>query len=132
VPYSILASQSEIICINDLLKEVSGQSFGGSGFARGMKTWHQALKTYVSKLEKIEKLLNSGEELTHDQLRQIKEIAINYPENFAEETSETLEEKFILTNLSNLMTSVVKSSFNQTQLKDIILAMKKEEGGGKK
>lgn len=97
-----------------------------------MKTWHQALKTYVSKLEKIEKLLNSGEELTHDQLRQIKEIAINYPENFAEETSETLEEKFILTNLSNLMTSVVKSSFNQTQLKDIILAMKKEEGGGKK
>lgn len=132
VSFSILASQSEIICINDLLKEISGQSIGGSGFVRGMKTWSQSYKTYVQKLEQLEKLLESDKDLSADQLRQIKEIVINYPDNFAEQSGETMEEKFIMTNLANLMTSSIKSSFNQSQLKDIILAMKKEEGAAKK
>lgn len=132
VPFSILSSQSEIICINDLLKEISGQSYGGSGYARGMKTWHQSFKTYVEKLESIERLLNSDAELTPDQLRQIKEIVINFPENFAEENRGSLEEKFITTNLANLMTSVVKSSYTQGQLRDTILSLKKDETGGKK
>jgi hypothetical protein len=132
VPFSILASPSEIICVNDMLKEISGQSLGGSGFVRGMKSWSHSFNTYVQKLEVIERLLSSGTPLTPDQLRQIKEIVINFPENFAEESSETLEEKFITTNMANLMTSVLKSVYNQNQLKDVLLALKKDEAAAKK
>ena len=128
VPFSILASPSEIICVNDMLKEISGQSLGGSGFVRGMKSWSHSFNTYVQKLEVIERLLSSGTPLTPDQLRQIKEIIINFPE----ESSETLEEKFITTNMANLMTSVLKSVYNQNQLKDVLLALKKDEAAAKK
>ena len=108
--YVISADSSEIICINDIIREVSGGDGSGSGYSRGMRSWHNSFKNYIEKLQALVMKLESGKPMSNEELRLAKEIAINYPSGFAEDNSKSLEEKFITTNMTNLLTSVFKFS----------------------
>lgn len=125
---NVKANPSEIICANDLLKEISGASIGGSGFVRGMKSWKGSFENYLSKLQKIQRLLESDVEIDPEQLRQVKEVVINFPKHFSEENRDSLEEKFITTNISNLLASVLKANQCQTALASRVIEKQKELG----
>lgn len=110
VRYSLAADPSEVICINDILREVSGGDGYGSGYLKGMKTWQSSFQNYTEKLFFLLSRLESKEPVTSEELRQIKEIVINFPSDFAEVNSLTLEEKFITANVMNTMSSIFKFS----------------------
>ena len=123
VRFSLSADPSEIICINDILREISGGDGYGSGYLKGMKTWQNSFQNYTEKLTILLSRLESKDPISSEELRQIKEIVINFPSEFAEINSLTLEEKFITANIMNTMTSIFKFSriheklVNQTQTK---------------
>jgi soluble cytochrome b562 len=124
VQNTLVADPGEVICINDLLKEVAGASSSESGYAKGMKGWQNSFQNYIEKLQVIEKRLRAGS-LSKEELRQVKEIIINFPSSFAEDNSATLEEKFITANIVNLMTSVYKFSRTQDKTLNLIPAPSK-------
>lgn len=124
---NIKANPSEIVCANDLIKAITETSTHDSKFVRGMKSWKGSFENYLSKLEKIERLLESDSQVTDEDLRQIKEIVINYPKQFSEDGSESLEDKFITTNISNLLAAVLKSYQSQTTLANRVIEKQKEQ-----
>ena len=110
IGYKVEADKSEIICINDLFKEISGsQADGGSGFVKGMKTWRNSFDTYLEKLKLAEELLLQGEmQKDTERMRLLKEAVINFPQNMVVDTAESLEAKFVTADVMNLMSTVFK------------------------
>lgn len=108
--WRVEADKCEIIVINDLIKEISGnQSDGGSGYVKGMKTWSNSFDIYLEKLSNAERQLLSGEmQKNPERLRLLKEAIINFPQNLIIDTAGSLEQKFITADIMNLMTTVFK------------------------
>lgn len=121
----VQANPSEIICANDLLKEVSGASLGGSGFVRGFKSWHGSFHNYQTKLQKLEQMLFGDTVLSHEQLRQIKEVVINYPRDFTDDHGASLQAKFTTANTVSLLASVLKAQQTQDRLVGVLAEKQK-------
>ena len=116
VPSHVRANSSEIICANDLLKELSGASLGGSGFVRGFKSWHGSFHNYQTKLQKLEQLLSTDTPLSQEHLRQAKEVVINYPSHFTDDHGTSLQAKFTTANTASLLAAVLKAQQTQNML----------------
>ena len=111
-----------------MLKEVSGVSLGGSGFVRGFKSWHSSFDNYLRKLEKLERLLASDACLSPEQLRQVKEVAVNYPHHFAADHGPGLQAKFATANTANLLAAVLRTQGIQDEL-SVRIAEKQKAAG---
>lgn len=109
VKYSLEADKMEIICINDILNAQNGAQSNISGFASGMKNWVNSFDKYIQKLEMAIALLKSPDVMKDtDKLRQINEVIINLPNDFAEEGAISFERKLATTNVMNLLTIALK------------------------
>jgi hypothetical protein len=110
VSHFVTANNSEIICINDVLKAVSGGEDKGSSYVKGMKTWTNSFDSYFDKLVELQTLLQSNQNLSEDQLRSIKEVIINFPSNILEESRGSFEDKLVTANIMNTLSTVFNYS----------------------
>ena len=120
IPHTIAADPSEIVCINDLLREASGSSSGQSGYAKGMRSWQQSFDNYIDRLKQLESKLGGKGELGAEGLRLAKEVVINFPKHFGRENHQTLREKFITVDTVNLLAAALKQSSAQEELQTLL------------
>lgn len=110
IAHVVTANNSEIICINDVLKAVSGGEDRGSSYVKGMKTWTNSFDSYFDKLVALQTHLQSNQNLSADQLRSFKEVIINFPSNILEESRGSFEDKLVTANIMNTLSTVFSYS----------------------
>jgi JAB1/Mov34/MPN/PAD-1 ubiquitin protease len=120
ITHTIAADPSEIVCINDLLREASGSSSTQSGYAKGMRSWQQSFDNYIERLRKLEAKLAGDASMSAEELRLAKEVVINFPKHYGRENHQTLQEKFITVDTVNLLATALKQSNVQEELQTLL------------
>lgn len=120
IPHTIAADQSEIVCINDLLREVAGNAAGQSGYAKGMRSWQQSFDNYIGRLKQLESRLAGPDALSAEDLRLAKEVVINFPGLYARQNQQAFQDKAVVVDTVNLLAAALKQSAFQEELQTML------------